>query len=367
MQRPNYEEAEMIFRFSFLFRFFLLPSVVLFLSDPAILWAEVIHTVKPGESLYAIGKTYRLPAEEILKANQMNGETIRTGQKLVIPGIKGKGGSAKTAFQSGGGASGASKVPQTHKVKKGETLASIAKKYGLQTEDLKEINELSGQKLKTGKVIRLRWEEDAEEFGEGKNEPNQGAAEGREESLAFVQGTGFLLGEKSRELLGRAAKSFQGFRYTKGGGSINGMDCSSYVQRVYKIFGIDLPRTAREQFRVGYSVAKNALQVGDLVFFKRPKSREPTHVGIYLGDSQYIHTSLTKRQVDIDSLDGRYANLHFVGARRIEEIETQEPRREPEAEGGQPDRAPEFPLPFNAVSSGIPLLQSEADRVSFGY
>ena len=323
----------MKFRPSFLFRFSLLPALILFLSGPGVLRADVIHNVKTGESLYTIGKNYRVAVEEILTANQLSGETIRAGQNLVIPGIKGKESpAAKKASPPGGETAGASKSAQTHKVKKGETLASIAKKYGLEVEELKEINEGGGQKLKAGQVIRLRLEEDAEDLGAQKNEAHKGATESLEEPLAFVQGDGFLVGEKSRELLGRVARSFQGFRYTKGGGSINGMDCSSYVQRVYKIFGIDLPRTAREQFRVGYTVAKNALQVGDLVFFKRPKSREPTHVGIYIGDSQYIHTSLTKRQVDIDSLDGRYANLHFVGAKRIEEVEPKEARRESEAE-----------------------------------
>lgn len=323
----------MKFRPSFLFRFSLLPALILFLSGPGVLRADVIHTVKPGESLYTIGKKYHVAVEEILTANQLSGETIRAGQNLVIPGIKGKESPAeKKASPPGGETAGASKSAQAHKVKKGETLASIAKKYGLEVEELKEINEGGGQKLKAGQVIRLRLEEDAEDLGAQKNEAQKGATESQEEPLALVQGDGFLVGEKSRELLGRVARSFQGFRYTKGGGSINGMDCSSYVQRVYKIFGIDLPRTAREQFRVGYTVAKNALQVGDLVFFKRPKSREPTHVGIYIGDSQYIHTSLTKRQVDIDSLDGRYANLHFVGAKRIEEVEPKEARRESEAE-----------------------------------
>jgi cell wall-associated NlpC family hydrolase len=323
----------MKFRPSFLFRFSLLPALILFLSGPGVLRADVIHTVKPGESLYTIGKKYHVAVEEILAANQLSGETIRAGQDLVIPGIKGKESpAAKKASPSGGETAGALKSAQTHKVKKGETLASIAKKYGLEVEELKEINEGGGQKLKAGQVIRLRLEEEAEDPGAQKNEAQKAATESREEPLALVQGDGFLVGEKSRELLGRVARSFQGFRYTKGGGSINGMDCSSYVQRVYKIFGIDLPRTAREQFRVGYTVAKNALQVGDLVFFKRPKSREPTHVGIYIGDSQYIHTSLTKRQVDIDSLDGRYANLNFVGAKRIEEVEPKEARRESEAE-----------------------------------
>jgi len=293
----------------------------------------VTHTVKPGESLYAIGKKYQVNTEEILAANQLSSETIRVGQKLVVPGVEAKRGNSvtKNVSPSEGEAAGASKVPKMHKVKKGETLASIAKKYGLEAEDLKEINELKGPKLKAGQVIRLRLEEDGEDFGAEKNESDKAPGE-KQEAISFVQGDGFLMGEKSRELLGRVAKSFMGFRYTKGGGSINGMDCSSYVQRVYKIFGIDLPRTAREQFRMGYAVAKNALQVGDLVFFKRAKSREPTHVGIYIGDNKYIHTSQTKRQVDMDNLEGRYANLHFVGAKRIEEVEVKVERRDSEGE-----------------------------------
>jgi peptidoglycan DL-endopeptidase LytE len=296
---------------SFLIRFSLIPVILFLLASPAVLKADVTHTVKPGESLYGIGKKYRVNKEKILTANQLSGEAIRVGQKLIVPG--------------------AQDVPKTHKIKKGETLASVAKKYGLEAEDLKEINELKGPKLKAGQVIRLRLEEE-EDSGAEKTESEKGLAEKQEASVSFVQGNGFLVGEKSRELLGRVAKSFMGFRYLKGGGSINGMDCSSYVQQVYKIFGIDLPRTAREQFRIGYAVAKDTLQVGDLVFFKRAKSREPTHVGIYIGDNRYIHTSQTKRQVDVDSLEGRYANLHFLGAKRIEEVEVKIESRDPEGE-----------------------------------
>ena len=318
----------MKFRLSFPVRCSLLSIAIFFLTGPGMTKADVTHTVKGGESLYAIGKKYRVAAEEILKANQLNGAKIRPGQHLVIPGIQ-EGETTKSASPAEGQQPEEIKIPETHKVKKGETLASLAKKYGLEVEHLKRINELKSSKLKAGQTIRLRLEEDSEP---ARNEPNQETAENREESPVYIQGNGFLLGEKSRELLGRVARSFQGFRYAKGGASINGMDCSSYVQQVYKIFGIDLPRTAREQFRVGYTVAKNALQVGDLVFFKRAKSREPTHVGIYLGENKYIHTSLTKRQVEIDSLDGRYANLNFIGAKRIEEVEIKEILRDSEGE-----------------------------------
>ena len=317
---------------SFLIRLSLLPAIIFSLASPAVLQADVIHTVKTGESLSTIGEKYQVNTEEILMSNQLSSETIRVGQKLLIPGdgAKREDSAGKIVSRSGGGAAESSQVPKTHRVRKGETLAAIAKKYMMGIGDLKEINELRGSKLKVGQVIRLRLDE--EENSEADNgQADYGPAGKQEASVSFVQGNGFLMGEKSRELLGRAAKSFLGFRYTKGGGSINGMDCSSYVQRVYKIFGIDLPRTVREQFRMGYAVAKSALQVGDLVFFRRAKSREPTHVGIYLGDSKYIHTSLTRRQVDIDSLEGRYANLHFVGAKRIEEFEARNSR--PDSEG----------------------------------
>ena len=84
---------------------------------------------------------------------------------------------------------------------------------------------------------------------------------------------------------------------------------------VYRIFGVDLPRTAREQFQIGYGVARNALKAGDLVFFKRTQARQPTHVGIYLGDNQFIHTSLRKKQVEIESTESGYFKSRFMGAK----------------------------------------------------
>jgi cell wall-associated NlpC family hydrolase len=72
---------------------------------------------------------------------------------------------------------------------------------------------------------------------------------------------------------------------------------------------------------MGYAVAQNALKAGDLVFFKRAKARQPTHVGIYIGNDQFIHTSLKKKQVDIGSTDSGYFKKWFLGAKRIEEVE----------------------------------------------
>ena len=107
-----------------------------------------------------------------------------------------------------------------------------------------------------------------------------------------IPDNGFLWNAKERDHFVRVASGYLGWKYIRGGNSSRGVDCSALVQRVFRVMGIDLPRTAREQFQVGYKVAREALEIGDLVFFKRNKATRPTHVGIYLGDGRFIHASL---------------------------------------------------------------------------
>jgi cell wall-associated NlpC family hydrolase len=104
--------------------------------------------------------------------------------------------------------------------------------------------------------------------------------------------------------------------YRFGGNSFLGIDCSGYVQKVFSLLDIMLPRTAREQFRRGKLVVKEELSAGDLVFF-RTYAKFPSHVGIYLGDNRFIHASSTERKVTIDSLDAPYYLKRFIGARRL--------------------------------------------------
>jgi peptidoglycan endopeptidase LytE len=315
-----------------------LPLAVFFflIFSAAGVGADVNHTIKPGESLYGISKRYHLSVEEILRANELADEKIHPGQKLVIPGTTVNGGNFLKSRKSIPGEAAEEpadrQIPKTHKVKKGESLSTIAKKHNLALNDLKELNDLKRKRVKTGQVLRLRLEEDDDDFGSEQGEYDGVWTARQNDVTAYVQGSGFLAGEKSRELVARAAKSFLGFRYTRGGSSVNGMDCSSYVQRVYRIFGVDLPRTAREQFQIGYDVARNALKVGDLVFFKRTQARQPTHVGIYLGDNQFIHTSQKKKQVEIESTESGYFKSRFVGAKRIEEGEAKIESKSPNGE-----------------------------------
>ncbi|MEZ4484249.1 MAG: NlpC/P60 family protein [Syntrophotaleaceae bacterium] len=114
----------------------------------------------------------------------------------------------------------------------------------------------------------------------------------------------------------RIALDFLGVPYRWGGMSReSGMDCSGFVKTVYALCGITLPRTSAEQYRQGQPVKRDELAAGDLVFFGR--NQRVNHVGIYLGDGQYIHAPRTKETIRIASLEGGSALRRFLGARRI--------------------------------------------------
>jgi len=287
--------------------------------------ADVTYVVKSGDSLHAIAQKFKVAVKQLQEANELDSSKIKPGQRLVIP--LPESATAVSPEKKGKKAEIREEelpelnIPETHVVKKGETLAKIAHRYHLRLEDLEEINQLPGKKLRIGQIIYLqKINEPASESekGEAAKEDKQ-SAKRTGEFEAAINGKGFLIEERDRQLLARVAKGFLGLRYSRGGTSVNGMDCSAFVQKIYRIFGIDLPRTTREQFQIGYTVARQALIIGDLVFFKRGQARRPAHVGIYVGDNQFIHTSLRKGRVEIDSLDRHYFATRFIGARRIEE------------------------------------------------
>ena len=117
------------------------------------------------------------------------------------------------------------------------------------------------------------------------------------------------------------AKYFKGGKYVWGGTTPEGFDCSGYVQYLYKKHDINLPRTAWAQSKKGQSVEIDNLQKGDLLFFLTDKKRgiPVTHVGIYLGDGNFIHAASKKKGIIISPLThGSYAK-NFVSAKRVTE------------------------------------------------
>jgi peptidoglycan DL-endopeptidase CwlO len=113
--------------------------------------------------------------------------------------------------------------------------------------------------------------------------------------------------------LTRNAMRFLGTPYVFGGTSAYGFDCSGYVQHVFAMMGMHLPRMADEQFYATHRV-HGAPQSGDLVFF-HTYAPGVSHVGIALGNGRFVHAS--SRGVAVSSLGDSYWAPRFVGAGRV--------------------------------------------------
>ncbi|PMR75563.1 C40 family peptidase [Billgrantia endophytica] len=120
--------------------------------------------------------------------------------------------------------------------------------------------------------------------------------------------------ERVRQALLAQHERWVGTPYRLGGTSDRGIDCSALVQNVFSdTFRLELPRSTSEQVRQGTPIARDELQVGDLVFFRPPGAYD--HVGIYVGEGYFLHAS-TSRGVRLSKLNNAYWQRHYWQARR---------------------------------------------------
>ncbi len=114
------------------------------------------------------------------------------------------------------------------------------------------------------------------------------------------------------------AMDLLGIRYRRGGSSPEaGFDCSGFVSHVFREgLGLMLPRSSKEMSKSGEVIDRDELRPGDLVFFNTMR-KAFSHVGIYLGDNQFVHAPRTGGRVRIEDLRDGYWMKRFNGARRI--------------------------------------------------
>ena len=118
--------------------------------------------------------------------------------------------------------------------------------------------------------------------------------------------------DKAIELL----KQQVGKPYVWGDEGPDSFDCSGLVQYIYKnALGINLPRVSYDQSKVGQAVSREDLQPGDLVFFDTMDKGKVSHVGMYIGNNEFIHAANSKKGVIKSTLTGYY-DKKFINARR---------------------------------------------------
>lgn len=104
--------------------------------------------------------------------------------------------------------------------------------------------------------------------------------------------------------------------YVWGGNGPNVFDCSGFTVYCYKSIGVTLPRVAEDQAKVGAAVSKENLKPGDLLFFNT-NGKNISHVGMYVGNGEFIHASSGSGCITVSQLSNSYYTRTYVGARRI--------------------------------------------------
>jgi peptidoglycan endopeptidase LytE len=238
-------------------------------------YADTTYTVRRGDSVWAIAKRFDVGYLAVLRANRLSEDAIiHPGQKLVVPGV---------ASPEAEGEAEEAAEPLVYVVQKGDTLWEIAQRHGTSVEALAQSNGLQPEDvLLVG--ISLRIPEGSEDQGQHR----------------FVE----------------SALEYRGVRYRYGGVTTRGMDCSGLVVRVLQNYDIDAPHNSKALYKLGAPVSRENLQPGDLVFFHTTRPGI-SHVGIYIGDGEFIHASSRKGRVRVERLDEGYYHQRFVGARRI--------------------------------------------------
>jgi peptidoglycan DL-endopeptidase LytE len=295
-------------------------------------WTEEKYRVTPGDTLYGISKSFGVSLEALKKANALEGNSIKPRQVLTIPSPRGKKADegSRTPSSSSPKKLSAETVKRnsgemdSYVVQRGDSLSIISTKVGLPIEEIKKINGLHTSALKIGQILLLpkresRSDEKAEGLGDEEEISGFSQREGERAESVTSTPLGKWNNPEERSLLVRVVKTFLGVPYKLGGSTLKGIDCSAFVKKIYEVFNIELPRTTREQFSIGKKIQKNQLEEGDLVFFRESGNR--AHVGIYVGDNQFVHASSYSREVKIDYLDTPYYSKRFLRGIRVKELE----------------------------------------------
>ena len=144
-------------------------------------------------------------------------------------------------------------------------------------------------------------------------------------TVAKAQAIAAELGPALPDNIENEISKFFGIRYRLGGDGSTGIDCSALVKKVYSdVFGISLPRSSSEQSQLGNldTVARDELQIGDLVFFGQNR-KQVNHVGMYLAGGHFLHAARGEG-VTISKLDESYWKSRFMFSKRFRGLETVE-------------------------------------------
>ncbi|MED3563145.1 LysM peptidoglycan-binding domain-containing protein [Bacillus xiapuensis] len=260
------------------------------------------YTVQSGDTLGKIAKEFGPSVADLKALNGLKSDLIYVGQNLKVTGKPAEA-AKPTATQPPKNPVQPAKpqTPQTNAtgyiVKSGDTLGGIASKAGMTVAELKALNNMTSDRIYVGQKLKIKGT--SVSVPESTQKPTPTQPSGDDVSAQIVS----------------TAKSLMGVPYVWAGSTTSGFDCSGFIYYVAKQAGIEIGRlTAEGYYNRSYYVDKP--KSGDLVFFQNTYRKGISHVGIYIGNNQFIHAD-PDRGVATSSLSISYFKEHFASFKRF--------------------------------------------------
>ncbi|WP_210364480.1 peptidoglycan endopeptidase [Bacillus sp. REN3] len=256
------------------------------------------YTVVSGDTLIQIANRHQISLAELMSWNNIKGHIIHPGQKLVVS----KGGSQQDAGQPTAPAPAPAPVPApaakpkpasgttTYTVKAGDTLSKIGLQYSVTVQELKALNNLKSDLIYVGQTLKVS----------GSSKPVSKPAKPSAPASSSVVDQAY---------------SLLGVPYEWAGNTPSGFDCSGFIYYAYNQSGKQIGRYSSDgYFNRSYYIDQP--KPGDLVFFANTYKPGISHMGIYVGNNEFIHAS-SSGGVMKSNLDNSYYKSHFDSFKRF--------------------------------------------------
>lgn len=290
------------------------------------------YSVKKGDTLTKIAKSHNTTIHQLKQWNKLSEDRIYIAQKLVVTPIKNT-----VKAPSNNKVTAISVVeekvnlPQKthHTVVKGDNLTKIAKKYNISVVSLKQWNNLNSDAIKVGQKLEIEVQAQKDLAVEAPTATSveaiinfkQTADEAIEKQLSKEVALPGTVSHHTEALYTQAiaiANGTLGTPYKYGGTTIEGFDCSGFVNFVFNFVGIQMDRKSSLMYFEQDTTKVVQPVPGDLVFFKNTFIPTISHLGIYLGNDEFIHAG--SKGITISNVNEKYWSERFVAYKRLNNL-----------------------------------------------
>lgn len=299
--------------------------------------ATTTYTVKHGDTLTKIAKAHNTTINQLKQWNKLSEDRIFIAQKLVVTPTK----SAVSAVSKSSNTAKSTAIsvveekvenPRnaiSHTVIKGDNLTKIAKKYSISVASIKQWNNLKSDAIKIGQKLTISQQSTNDLAVEAPTAKtveavinfNQTADEAIEKQLnkeIALPGTVSLQTEHLYAQAIQAANAVLGTPYKYGGTTTDGFDCSGFVNYIFNSIGVQMERKSSLMYFEQDTTKVTQPVPGDLVFFKNTFIPTVSHMGIYIGNNEFIHAG--SKGITVSNVQDKYWAERFVAYKRINNI-----------------------------------------------